>query len=106
VGPERAAEGRSVWPHPGSAGVAEGDAYPPFEVKPAVSCLSNQVVRGKPAKPHDDLNPTGFHQGLKPAGLWPARAKPAAQATAEPLRGRRWLWSARVTAVRLHWAHP
>jgi len=38
--------------------------------------MSNQVVRGKLVG-YDDLNPTGLHQGLKPAGLWPARAKPA-----------------------------
>jgi hypothetical protein len=46
-------------------------------VRPKAAGLSNQVVRGKAASPHDDLNPIGLHQGFKPAGLWPARAKPA-----------------------------
>jgi hypothetical protein len=49
-------------------GSAPGNA----PVRPKAAGLSNQVVRGKAASPHDDLNPIGLHQGFKPAGLWPA----------------------------------
>lgn len=53
--------------------VAEGDAYPPYPQAarlPAVGSLSNQVIRGKAAEPHDHLNTTGCQLSpAKPARL-------------------------------------